>query len=108
MTDEGYTIRDKYQKPVDYEQLLFNQMNRISNNRSAGDLERYIDSIETLIIMLPINLRDKAREYKKENNVTFGISEKNKKSYDDLLIFINEHLEKTNLIFRTSYIKTYE
>ena len=106
--DEGYTIRDKYQKPVDYEQLLFNQMNRIAMARSQSNLENFQSSVNTLVIMLPKELRDKAQAYIKKNKIGYGLSAKQKQLYDSLWEYINEILEGSNLIFRTSYIKTYE
>jgi len=104
MTEE-YVKQEKYQKALDYEQLLFFQIERISKFRSNKDYEHYEISIETFIMMLPKVLRDKAMEYKKNNDLTIDSGLVTK--WDELWVFINERLEDNNLIFKTSYIKTF-
>jgi hypothetical protein len=108
MSTDNYTREYKYQKGIDYEQLLLQQMSRIAQYRSQKKLELYEESIDTFILMLPLELQDKALSYKKEEEITFGISKKQKQSYDDLWRFCNKLLSQANLIYRTSYIKTYE
>jgi len=106
--DGSYTVRDKYQKSIDYEQILFNQMNRIAQFRSNKDVDHYEFSIDTLIFMLPHELREKVLEYKHNNNIDYNTTKEGVIRYDDLWRFVNSVLEESNLIFRTSYIKTYE
>ncbi len=105
--EDVYERRNKYQKPVDYEQVLNMQMARIAQFRSNKDMEKYEESVDTLIFMLPSKLRESASEYKKKNDISYDISMQGKAAYDRLWRFINEELEKYNLIFRSSYIKTY-
>lgn len=107
-SDGSYTIRDRYQKSIDYEQILFNQMNRIAQFRSNKDVDHYEFSIDTLIFMLPRELRERVMMYKKDEGIVYNTTKEGIVRYDDLWRFVNNVLEESNLIFRTSYIKTYE
>ena len=102
-----YERQEKYQKPIDYETILGHQMSRIAQYRSNKERELYEESVDTLLIMLPKNLRDKGMELKTKENIHYDISENGKKKYDMLWIHINESLEEHNLIYKTSYLKTY-
>lgn len=102
-----YDKQEKYQKPVDYEIILGQQMSRISQFRSNKDIEMYEESVDTLLLMLPKKLRDQAIKYKRDNNIEYNVANNGKKKYDDLWVFINDLLEEANIIFKTSYIKTY-
>ena len=105
--EDKYTIIDKFQKAMDYEQVLNMQIARISQYMSSKDIELYEESVDTLILMLPEELRHDALAYKKENNINYLLSTEGKKKYDDLWVFVNKLLENHNLIFRTSFTKTY-
>jgi len=108
MSTDDYTREYKYQKGLDFEQLLLQQMSRIAQYRSQKKLELYEESIDTFILMLPLEMQEKALDYKKIHKITFGIKPEQKALYDDLWRFCNKLLSKANLIYRTSYIKTYE
>jgi len=103
-TDE-YTISEKYRKPLDYEKLLLDQISSISHYRNERKYQNYIVSIETLIIMLPNELRKTVMVYKKDNEIVYSLGNKDK--YDNLWLYINQLLEENNIIFKTSFIKTY-
>ena len=103
---EDYSQSDRVKRTdfrgiVDYEGLLAAQVNRIADTR-AKDLKRYEDNVDTLCVMLPSGLRGEAREYRKEKGVVIDLTERGKQRYDLFWIFINELLEKSNLIFKTS------
>ena len=107
MSSSEYEKQDKYQKPVDYEQNLLQQMGRIAQYRSNNEFVKYIQGITALIIMLPKDLRTKSFDYKKELGLTYAVTADGIDKYDELWIFINELLEEANLIYRMSYIKTF-
>ena len=102
-----YERQEKYQKPIDYETILGHQMSRIAQYRSNKERELYEESVDTLLIMLPKNLRDKALSFKQQEHIYYDMSEAGKIKYDTLWIQINEALEEHNLIYKTSYLKTY-
>lgn len=106
--DPDFQKTSKYQKGVDYEQLLLRQMDRIAQFSSDKRLELYEASVDTLINMFPLSLQKRALEFKSQQGITFGISLEKKESYDRLWRFCNELLQEANLIYRTSYIRTYE
>lgn len=106
-TNEEFEIRSKFQQKIDYENVLLQQMGRIAQFRSSDSLKSYEISIETLLLMLPGNLRDEAKKFKKDNGIDRNISNVGKERYDSLWEFINGLLEKNNLIYHTKYVKSY-
>ena len=56
---EDYFVEEGYKGQLDAEGLLLMQMNRISMYRDS-DIKRYCSSIETLIIICPRKVREKA------------------------------------------------
>lgn len=99
--DSDRVKRTDFRGLVDYESLLAAQVNRIADTR-AKDTKRFEDNVDTLCVMLPTGLREKAREYKKEKGVVIDLTERGKQRYDLFWIYINELLEQSNLIFKTS------
>jgi len=105
--EEGFEKQDFYTQGLDYEGLLNQQIGRIASFRSMKDHKRYFASIDTLIFMMPTELRKKALGYKKDNNISFNLSSIGIEHYDNLWEYCNELLEEANLIFKSRYIKTY-
>lgn len=105
--DDDYEVRSKFQHKLDYENVILQQMGRIAQYRSSKDIIHYQSSIDTLVIMLPVVLRDKVLAFKKENKISFHINNEGKEKYDLLWEYINQLLEENNLIFHTKYVKSY-
>lgn len=110
MTENKYSQKEKYQAAINYENILGMHISSIARYRDENP-KRYISSIETFILMCPKEIRSKGfnkltelglRRCEYEN-----ITNKKKILFDDLWQFINELLEEKNLIFKTSYIKTF-
>jgi len=108
MTEEYYD--DAFRSQLDAEALLLMHMNRIAINRDT-DIKRYCSSVETLILICPRFVRDRGMEYMNEHNIQRGrygsITDERLVVYDDLLIFINEQLEKQRMIWRKRQIRTF-
>ena len=115
MVDEYYTeeprrsySRAEYRGMLNYEAILGGHIQRLMQYRDT-DPKKYCSSIETLIIHCPKQIRDKAFIMMSELHILRGryssLNEDRLLIYDDLLIYINEQLEQSNLIFRTG---TYE
>lgn len=107
MSSSDFERQEKYQKPVDYEQNLLQQMGRIAQYRSNNEFVKYIQGLTALIIMLPKDMREKSLSHKQDLGITFQVNIEGIEKYDQLWIFVNELLEEANLIYRMSYIKTY-
>jgi len=105
--DNDFDIQSRFQHKIDYESILLQQIGRIAQFSSVNDLENYERSIDTLLLMLPRQLRDNAKQFKKDNDITFSRSDLGKKNYDKLLEHISILLEENNLIYHTKYIKSY-
>jgi len=106
---DGYSLNFKYQKPLKYEEVLTIQLNRIAGFRSNRNWENYEDSIITLGFMLPLELRKLIINYQCDNEINnIDTSRNGIKKYDMLWMYINKLLQEENLIFNTTYIKTYE
>ena len=103
-----YLFKEKYTKALDYESNLSIQMSRIATFRSTQEYRKYFSSVDTLVFMLPSEMRSKALEYKKEYNVSMDVSNMGVERYDNYWMYINGLLEEANLIYRTVYTKTYE
>ena len=107
MTDtylpKGYS-RSDYRGELNYEQLLTNHARDIMFY-SDNDWKRYCSSVENFIKWCPEEIRDKGFIKLKE----LGLQRRTYKHltpdhlvlYDNLLTYINELLEKRNIIFRT-------
>ena len=110
MTDEFF-IEDAFKSQLDAEGLLLMHMNRIAIFRDT-DMKRYCSSVETLILMCPRNIRDRSIDYMKQLGLQRGmyssITDDKRVLYDDLLIYINEQLEKQRMIWKKRSIKTFE
>lgn len=107
-TDAGFEQQDFYSKGIDYEGLLNQQTSRISYFRSTKKYEEYFSSVDTLVLMLPKELRGLAMDFKKQNNISYNMSSsKGVDLYDRLWDYCNTLLEENNLTFKTRYIKTY-
>ncbi len=111
MTDEYYA-EEGYRGQLDAEGLLLMQMNRIAMYRDS-DIKRYCSSIETLIIISPRKVREKALIKIKELGLMRGnystVTMEKQILYDDLWIYVNELLEtKEKMIWKKKITKTYE
>ena len=110
MTDEFF-VDDAFKSQLDAESLLLMHMNRIAMYRDT-DMKRYCSSVETLILLCPRNIRDKGLNYMQELKMVRGIyrdlADDKRVTYDELLIFINEQLEKQHMIWKKKSTKTYE
>ena len=94
--------RSYYRGVVNYEAILAKQISRVAEYRSEKNIPLYEESVDTLILMMPLEMRNKALEYKKKHNIVYGGDNNGKALYDDLWQFSNELLERGNLIFKTS------
>jgi len=110
MTDELF-FDDTYKNQLDAESLLLMHMNRIAIYRDT-DRSRYCSGIETLILLCPRNIRDNSLTYMKEHGMNRrhpgSIPDEILIQYDDLLIYINEQLEKNKMIWKKRSVRTYE
>lgn len=99
-----------YYRIINYENILANQINRIAERRSNKEIEKYEESVDTLIFMLPLKIRKDALKYKKDHDIKYGISATDKAKYDDLWQYVNELMEnsKPSLIFKIQEYTTYQ
>ena len=109
MTDEIF-FDDAYRSQLDAEALLLMHMNRIAINRDT-DMKRYCSSVETLILICPRSVRERGFQYMEEQGIQRGryssITDDKLVLYDNLLIFINEQLEKQRMIWRKRQVRTF-
>lgn len=109
MTDEIF-YDDAFKSQLDAEGLLLMHMNRIAINRDT-DIKRYCSSVETLILVCPRAVRDRGFEYMREHGMIRGrygsITDEKLVIYDDLLVYINEQLEKQRMIWRKRQVRTF-
>ena len=110
MTEEYY-VEEGFKNQLDAEGLLLMHMNRIAIYRDT-DIRRYCSSIETLILLCPRNMREKAIDKLHELGLIRGryltITEDKLVTYDDLLVYVNELLEKGHMIWKKKTTKTFE
>lgn len=111
MSDEFYT-EEGYRGQLDAEGLLLMQMNRIAMYRDS-DIKRYCSGIETIIIISPRKVREKAFTKLSELGLRRGdyntVTMDKLILYDDLWIYVNELLEtKEKMIWKKKTTKTYE
>ena len=112
MTDDNSFVKQhKYQQGLAYENVLTNYISYIANLR-VNDPKKYASSIETLILMCPKDIRvlcfDKMIDLGIERCSYLSMNADKMSKYDRLWEYINTVLEDKNMIFKTSYIKTYE
>ena len=100
---DGIEKEGGYRESV--EGILASHMNRITFYRD-NNLKHYASSIETLILFCPNQIRqislEKLRTLGLERCIYESITPDKMKQYDELLIFINQELEKEKMIFRKS------
>ena len=101
-------VKEGYYGYLDYEGIINDQLKSIANFRNNKRLELYEESIDTLVLMLPITLRELATKYKRDNNVNYDLSNGGKKNYDDLWIYCNKILEENKISFKYKTRKVYE
>jgi hypothetical protein len=110
MVDEFF-VEDAFKSQLDAEALLLMHMNRIAIYRDT-DMKRYCSSVETLILLCPRNIRERSLAYMNDLGLQRGmyssITDDKRVIYDNLLMFINEQLEKQRMIWKKRSIKTYE
>jgi hypothetical protein len=110
MTEE-YFVDDSFRSQLDAESLLLMHMNRIAIYRDT-DMKRYCSAVETLILLCPRRIRDRGINHMKELGLQRGmyssITDDKRVVYDDLLIFINEELEKQRMIWKKKTTRTFE
>lgn len=110
MVDDDYEIparsytRADYRGMLNYEGILGGHIQKLMMYRDTNP-RLYCSSVETLILHCPHIVRDKALKKLSDLGLQRGaynnINEEKLLIYDDLLIYINEQLEKANLIFKT-------
>ena len=110
--DDEILIDDSYKGQVDAEGLLLTHLNRVCQFRDVSH-KQYCSSIETLILVCPRKVRDKALQYMNDNNLQHGdysnITLEKLLAYDRLLMFVNEQLEtKEKMIWKKRSIRTYD
>lgn len=110
MTEEVF-YDDAFKSQLDAEGLLLMHMNRIAMYRDT-DPKQYCSSVETFIILCPRYVREKGMLKMKEMNITrcdySNITHDKKIIYDDLLMYINELLEKQKMIWKKRSVRTFE
>lgn len=110
MTSDEVFYDDAFKSQLDAEGLLLMHMNRIAINRDTN-IKQYCSSVETLILICPRYVRDHGLQYLKDHGILRGhygsITEEKAVIYDDLLIYINELLEKQRMIWRKRQIRTF-
>lgn len=109
MSEEEYLEENKSQ--LDAESLLLTHLNRVGVFRDI-DIRRYCSSVETLILMCPRKIRDKALSHMDDEKMLRveyeNVTKDKMKKFDDLLIYVNEQLEKDRMIWKKRNVKTYD
>lgn len=90
----------RYRRPLQYEALLNKQLDRIAGFRSQKNIMLYEYSIDTLILMLPQVIREKAMRYKEEHDIQYNTTSEGREKYDRLWGYINTLMEEEGLIFK--------
>lgn len=108
-SDKQQFNRDYYRGKINYEGILGEHINHIALYRDTNT-KAYCSSIETFILMCPADIRSKCftklKELKLQRGEYAGIKEDKLIVYDDLWIYTNELLEKSDLIFKTGSFET--
>jgi hypothetical protein len=105
ITPQDFEHASKFKSELNYELILGKQINRVALFRDIN-IKQYASSIDTLIIMLPEELRNNARKMQTKLGIEpsnyDGMNSEKLKKWDELWTFINLDLEDHNLIFKTS------
>ncbi len=108
---ESFKRTKRFQEGLSYEQVMTSFLGDIAKWR-VYDPRQYAAGVETLILMCPKELTEKGQTRLTEMGLKRcdyqHMSSERMRLYDDLWLFMKEQLEQDNLIYRTSYIKTYE
>ncbi|MBS3749752.1 MAG: hypothetical protein KGY65_07100 [Candidatus Thermoplasmatota archaeon] len=100
-----------YKSGIDYENILAGHLANMAIYRDKNP-RMYASSIETLILMCPMEIREKAQKRMQELKIGgsdyTNLTTETIRLYDELWQYISVLLERQNLIFKTRYIKTYE
>ena len=100
-------VHEDFRGELNYETLLSSQINRIAASR-AMDLMVYQLNVDTLVFMLPNELRSKLLQYRKERDLRPRPDEANREKYDEFWIEVNRTLEQDgNLIFKVRRIPVF-
>jgi hypothetical protein len=106
-----YKKNSDYKSSIDYENILAGHIANIAMYRDKNP-RMYASSIETLILMCPMEIREKAQKRMQELEIGCSdytnLTTQTIRLYDELWKYISVLLEQQNLIFKTRYIKTYE
>jgi len=106
-----FSKESRYKDGLNYEEILSGHLSNIARYRDLNP-RTYASSVDTMILMCPDDLRKDAKKYRQEIGLQDGrytnLSPDKIRLYDMLWEYVNLMLENNNLIFRTSYIKTYE
>jgi len=107
----NYIKESRYQEGLSYEAVLTNFIGHIAQWR-VKDARMYASSIETLILMCPYEMYTKGMTKLTDLGLQrcdyLSVNNEKMRLYDDLWRFMSKQLEDSNLIFKASYIKTYE
>lgn len=112
MTNEpNYVKESRYQEGLNYESVLANFIGHIAQWR-VKDPRMYASSVEALILMCPEAMYTKGMAKLEELKLIRcdyqSVNNEKMRLYDDLWRFMSKQLEDSNMIFKSSYIKTYE
>jgi hypothetical protein len=109
MSEENFSD-DAFKSQLDIESLLLMHMNRIAINRDTN-LKQYCSSVETLILLCPRFIREKAMQQVVDMGLHRGdysnITDEKRVQYDDLFMYISELLEKQRMIWRKRSVRTF-
>jgi len=112
MSNDFYSdVSFEYTNKLDVEGLLLTHMNRIAIYRDK-DMTRYCSSVETHILNCPKKIRKLG--FKKMDDLGLqrcdysSITREKFILYDDLYVYVNELLEKNQMIWKSKQIKTFE
>ena len=98
----------KYKGELHYELILGRQINRIAIFREVN-IKQYASAIDTLIIMLPKDLRRTAKQKREKLDLKIvdynGINDEKQGKYDELWETVNVSLDDRGLFFKTASFK---
>lgn len=106
-----YIRQEKTHSSFNIEGIIGGHMAHMAMYRDHNP-RQYASSIETLIVFCPSEVRKLAREKMKELGIRSceytNLSSDQIRKRDALTEYINSLLEERNMIYKASYIKTYE
>jgi len=100
-SNDSDVVRE-FKQYIPIENLVTNQIDRITKYRTMKDLEHFIEAVESLIDLLSPEAEEMVLKYKNENNIVFNISTKGKNDYINLFRFIKRQLVNDNIIWKRS------